>query len=234
MTIPEPFRQSPANVPDLPDLNSTDSFRHQSRHALISTDTGGELPPPDATGTAVHNPTNRGAALHILFVCTGNICRSPTAERLAAAYCARTGIAGVTTTSAGTRAMVAHPIHVDAALTLANLGGDPSKFAARRLTPKVAAAADLVLTMTRAHRTSVLEVAPHKLHRTFTLVEAARLITEYGAQQIDALANLRSQLAGDAPLDIPDPIGQSPDVFVAVSQQIAELLPPVLELCRPE
>lgn len=34
--------------------------------------------------------------------------------------------------------------------------------------------------------------------------------------------------------DIPDPIGQSPDVFAAVGQQIADLLPPVLELCRPE
>lgn len=88
--------------------------------------------------------------------------------------------------------------------------------------------------MTRAHRTSVLEVAPHKLHRTFTLVEAARLITECGAQQIDALANMRSLLPGDDLLDIPDPIGQSPQVFSAVGQQIAELLPPVLELCRPE
>lgn len=172
--------------------------------------------------------------LQVLFVCTGNICRSPTAERLATAYCTRTGITGLTASSAGTRAVVAHAIHSDAAATLVNLGGDSSNFAARRLTRKVAATADLVLTMTRAHRTSVLEVAPHKLHQTFTLVEAARLVTECGAQQIDALANLRSQLAGDELLDIPDPIGQSPDVFAAVGQQIADLLPPVLELCRPE
>lgn len=167
-------------------------------------------------------------------MCTGNICRSPTAERLATAYCSRTGITGLTASSAGTHAVVAHPIHHDAAATLCDLGGDSSNFAARRLTRKVASTADLVLTMTRAHRTSVLEVAPHKLHRTFTLVEAARLITECGAQQIDALANMRSLLPGDDLLDIPDPIGQSPQVFSAVGQQIAELLPPVLELCRPE
>lgn len=172
--------------------------------------------------------------LQVLFVCTGNICRSPTAERLATAYCTRTGINGLTASSAGTRAVVAHAIHHDAAATLVNLGGDSSNFAARRLTRKVAATADLILTMTRAHRTSVLEVAPHKLHQTFTLVEAARLVTDCGAQQIDALANLRSQLAGDEVLDILDPIGQGPDVFAAVGQQIADLLPPVLELCRPE
>lgn len=87
--------------------------------------------------------------------------------------------------------------------------------------------------MTRAHRASVLEVAPHKLHRTFTLIEAARLVSEYGAHQIDALANLRPQLGSHDILDIPDPIGQSPEVFSVVGHQIAELLPPVLELCRP-
>ena len=129
--------------------------------------------------------------------------------------------------------MVAHPIHRDAQPVLEKLGGDASNFAARRLTPKVAATADLVLTMTRAHRDSVLEVAPNKLHRTFTLVEAARLVSECGAQSIDALANLRSRLSEHNSLDIPDPIGQSPEVFAAVGAQIAELLPPVLELCRP-
>lgn len=166
-------------------------------------------------------------------MCTGNICRSPTAERLTTAYCATTNLTNLTTSSAGTRAVVAHPIHQDAARTLEALGGDSANFAARRLTQKVAGPADLVLVMTRAHRTSVLEVAPHKLHRTFTLVEAARLITKFGAQQIDALANLRSHVAADESLDIPDPIGQSPEVFAAVGRQIAELLPPVLELCRP-
>lgn len=142
-------------------------------------------------------------------------------------------IAGFTASSAGTRALVAHPIHRDAAATLKELGGDSSNFAARRLTRKVAGTADLVLTMTMAHRASVLEVAPHKLHSTFTLIEAARLVTEYGAHQIDALANLRPQLGSRDILDIPDPIGQSPEVFSEVGHQIAELLPPVLELCRP-
>lgn len=88
--------------------------------------------------------------------------------------------------------------------------------------------------MTRAHRDSVLELAPHKLHRTFTLLEAARLVADCGAQHIDALANFRSRLAEHDLMDIPDPVGQSSEVFAAVGQQIADLLPPVLELCRPE
>jgi protein-tyrosine phosphatase len=86
--------------------------------------------------------------------------------------------------------------------------------------------------MTRAHRDTVLEVAPHKLHRTFTLSEAARLASEYEAQTVADLAALRPQLAAHERSDIPDPIGQSAEVFAAIGAQIADLLPPILELCR--
>lgn len=135
--------------------------------------------------------------------------------------------------SAGTSAVVGHPIHRDAEPVLIDLGGDPSNFAARRLTAKIASNADLVLTMTTAHRDQVLELAPRLLKRTFSLPEAARLVVTLGAQTIADLANLRPLLTADDVLDIRDPIGRSPEVFAAVGAQIAELLPPVLELCRP-
>lgn len=129
--------------------------------------------------------------------------------------------------------MIAHPVHRNAEPVLVRLGGDPSAFAARHLTAKIASGADLVLTMTRAHRDDVLRVAPQKLNRTFTLCEAARLATALGARTVADLANLRPQLAAGELLDIRDPIGHSPEVFEEVGAQIAELLPPVLELCRP-
>lgn len=171
--------------------------------------------------------------LHVLFVCTGNICRSPTAERLAAAYAAAQAIPKFTATSAGTRAMIGHSIHPDAAQTLHGLGGDPAGFAARQLSAKIASAADLILAMTRTHRDAVLELAPHRLNRTFTLAEASRLVTELDAQSLAELAMLRPRLAKNLTMDIEDPIGQSPKVFETIGVQIAGLLPPVLELCRP-
>ena len=167
--------------------------------------------------------------MHVLFVCTGNICRSPTAERLVAAYRS----SDVKSSSAGIRAVIGHPIHPEAVPVLRKLGGDPSEFAARQLTPKIASAADLILTMTRAHRDQVLELAPHRLHRTFTLSEAARLVSVHGAKNVADLAALRPHLVAKELLDIPDPIGQPPEVFSEVGKQIAELLPPILELCRP-
>jgi protein-tyrosine phosphatase len=180
-----------------------------------------------------HRPaSNEESALHVLFVCTGNICRSPTAERLAAAYAARIQLADFTASSAGTRAMVAHPIHRDAALVLEKLGGDVSGFAARRLTPKIASDADLVLTMTTAHRDVVLELAPRQLHKTFTLIEASRLVSEGSARTVADMAALRSHFAAHDPSDVTDPIGQSAEVFATVGSMIADLLPPVLELCR--
>lgn len=171
-------------------------------------------------------------ALHLLFVCTGNICRSPTAERLAARYDARLHIPDLTVSSAGTRAVIAHPVHRDAAVVIEKLGGQVSDFAARQLTLKIASSADLIVTMTRAHRDAVLELAPTKLRQTFTLSEIARLASQRNARTIEDLAVLRPQLDPQQMPDICDPIGQDAEVFLRVGRQIADLLPPVLELLR--
>jgi len=171
-------------------------------------------------------------ALHVLFVCTGNICRSPTAERLAAGYGDQFQHTNWTASSAGTHAVISHPIHREAALVLEELGGDPHDFAARQLTPRIAAGADLILTMTRAHRDDVLSLAPQRLNRTFTLSEAARLASEFDAHDVVDLAALRSHVVADDSLDIADPIGMSADVFRTIGRRIAELLPPVVQLCR--
>jgi protein-tyrosine phosphatase len=86
--------------------------------------------------------------------------------------------------------------------------------------------------MTRAHRDAVLELAPYRLHRTFTLCEAARLVSECDARDVDDLAALRAQLAADETQDIPDPIGRGPEYYATIGSQIADLLPPILKLCR--
>lgn len=115
---------------------------------------------------------------------------------------------------------------------LVALGGDATNFAARRLTAKIATGADLILTMTRTHRDAVLEVAPQRLRCTFTLLEAARLVTEQNARSVADLANFRPHLDDNNSIDIADPIGQSSEVFAAIGDQIAAALPPIVELCR--
>jgi protein-tyrosine phosphatase len=174
----------------------------------------------------------RELAMRILFVCTGNVCRSPMAERLAISYGAQCHFQDFNVSSAGTHALIGRPIDPRAARSLEKLGGDTSNFAARKLTPTIAADADLVLCMTTAHRDDVLALAPHQLHRTFTLWEAARLVSEGKARNVGDLAAFRARFAAHGLSDIPDPMGRDEEFFAMVGAQIADLLPPVLELCR--
>ncbi len=154
------------------------------------------------------------------------------AERLASAYGVSLGIRDLRTGSAGTRAVVDHPIHNEAAVVIRCLGGDASNFEARRLTPRIASDADLILTMTAAHRDIVLELAPQLFGRTFTLAEAALIASRPDAQSIGDLRKLRPHLQKQRLRDVPDPIGQSSEIFSSVGAQIAEYLLPILELCR--
>lgn len=88
-----------------------------------------------------------------------------------------------------------------------------------------------MLAMTRAHRDTVLGIAPRLLKRTFTLAEAAAIASLEEAETIADLPLLRPRTATQSLVDVPDPIGQDAEVFRAVGAQIASLLPPVMQLC---
>lgn len=106
----------------------------------------------------------------VLLVCTGNVCRSPAAEYLLRE---RLGTDDVAVLSAGTRALVGHPVHPPMARLLEEEGLAPEAFVARQLTAEGVRRADLVLAMTREHRSAVAALAPQALRRTLLLTEAA-------------------------------------------------------------
>ncbi|MGY1856600.1 arsenate reductase/protein-tyrosine-phosphatase family protein [Modestobacter sp. SYSU DS0290] len=185
------------------------------------------------------------AVFSVLFVCTGNICRSALAERLARAYLTEAlgdGAAAVSVASAGTQAVVGSGVHPDSALVLAGLGGDPTGFTARQLRDDMAAGADLVLTLTRTHRRAALQLAPRALSRTFTLREAADLAelvdpdvelpgdthAERCRALVTALAAARSRRSSSDRDDIADPIGRPLEFHQQVGEEIAQALLPLL------
>ncbi|MCK0090474.1 protein tyrosine phosphatase [Rhodococcus sp. F64268] len=171
--------------------------------------------------------------MRIFFVCTGNVCRSPTAERLTSAYAAEAGRADLTAHSGGTRAMVGYGMEPTAALVLQQLGGDPEGFTAQRITPALAEDSDMVITMSERQRNKVVEVAPRMMRVTFTLKEAARLMEASSATTVAELAAARAQHnAEPGPEDITDPMGQDEETFVAVGSEIADLLLPLLARIR--
>jgi protein-tyrosine phosphatase len=81
----------------------------------------------------------------------------------------------VVVASAGTAALVGHPIDPPSARALDRLGIDGSGHRGRQYRPSMAARAHLVLTAARAHRDQVLTDVPGALRRTFTMREFARL-----------------------------------------------------------
>jgi protein-tyrosine-phosphatase len=184
-------------------------------------------------------------AFTVLLVCTGNICRSALAERLARAYLDEAlGEAAdeIGLISAGTRAVVGSEMHPDSALVLTGFGAQPGAFRAQQLTEVHPALADLTLTMTRGHRRDVLALAPRAMARTFTLREAAALLglvpdgaplngdtlPDRARGLVAALASARSRRPGAGDDDVRDPIGQPLEVHEEVGEMIVEALLPLL------
>lgn len=94
---------------------------------------------------------------HVLFVCTGNICRSPLAESLLERALKDRGLE-VEVTSAGTGAWDGAPASEGAYLVGLERGLDLSGHRARLLTRELVDEADLILTMARHHRARVDEL----------------------------------------------------------------------------
>ncbi len=186
--------------------------------------------------------------MRILFICTGNVCRSAVAERLATTW-AREKLEhspeadAVQIDSAGLSAIAGRPMDPDTAAALIELGGDPTGFRSREFTPEMAADADLVLTMTRDQRRTVLEATPRGLRRTFTLTEAADLLQradltglsllplaararELG-RRLDAARACRVPASSD---DIADPIGQRAEMHQEVAELVATALRPLADV----
>lgn len=110
----------------------------------------------------------------ILVVCTGNVCRSPLAERLLANHLR--DIPEITVSSAGTHALVDQPMF-NVTRQLASSYGleDADSHRARQMAETHLESSDLILTMTRDQRRAVVELSPRVVRRTFTLREFARL-----------------------------------------------------------
>lgn len=96
--------------------------------------------------------------MNVLFVCTGNTCRSPLAESLAKAIAARRGIADFSVSSAGTNAWDGSPASDGALLVGLERQLDMGSHRSRKLTRDMVAAADLVLVMSTAHLETVRQL----------------------------------------------------------------------------
>lgn len=131
----------------------------------------------------------------ILFVCTGNTCRSPLAQAIARELVAEGPIPTIVE-SAGVAAASGAPATPDAIEAGDDLGLDLSGHHAQQVDRAMVRAADAIFAMTRSHAAALLQLVP------------------------DAPVQTLDRTGGD----VPDPIGQGLDVYRATADRLRTLI----------
>lgn len=133
----------------------------------------------------------------VLFICTGNTCRSPMAEGLA-----RKLFDGVAFASRGTAACGGNPPSPYAALTMmTQYGVDINGHKSKPLTKNDVEAAELLVAMTDSHKVYISGLYPAAMDKTFLL----------------------SELAGES-FDIDDPISGGLSEYARCAEEIKDCL----------
>ena len=105
----------------------------------------------------------------VLFVCTGNSCRSPMARGIAAARLPGCRQGEVAFSSAGTAAYDGMRAAENAVLVLKEIGIDISRHRARLLTGEMVESSALVVAMTRRHKEEILRISPGSAGKVIVL-----------------------------------------------------------------
>jgi protein-tyrosine-phosphatase len=167
----------------------------------------------------------------VLFVCTGNICRSPTAEAIARRELARYRGVPLRVSSAGSHALEGNPAASRSLLAAAARGAALETHHARELTRRRVRAADLILCMAAEHRPFVLSYDRSAARRTFVLAAFARAAAqwEWLARSPGELVALAAEHARDLPGDdVDDPLGHPQEAYAACAERLDALVTPVV------
>jgi protein-tyrosine phosphatase len=161
----------------------------------------------------------------VLFVCLGNVCRSPYAELLLRQRLADLGAASrFDVASSGLMAEVGRPMHRRMGERLVGAGASPDGFAARQFTNALVPPVGLVLALTKDIRSRVLGEVPGALRRTFTVLEFAVLATGAPSgmtpRELVLDCGDRRSTAALEDFDVEDPIHAPDEVVVRVSETL--------------
>jgi protein-tyrosine-phosphatase len=166
----------------------------------------------------------------MLFVCTGNICRSPTAEGFAREMVADAA-APIGVSSAGIVGWEGSPAARESVQAAAECGIDISRHIAQRLEERHVRDAGVIVCMAAEHRDAVTRLVPDAAGKTFTLKELVRLLeaspstpTWSFSERVASANELRTRgFEGDpSDEDVADPLGATMDSFRAVAWDLEE------------
>jgi protein-tyrosine phosphatase len=179
----------------------------------------------------------------VLFVCTGNVCRSPSAALLLLEQLGDAGRAEVTVHSAGTMDTDLSPPRPLVEEGRA-FGIDLADHVPRMIDPDMIEEADLVVALAREHLRETVVLVPPSFPRTFTLREIVRRGLEMGprasGEDLGAWlgrlheGRLRADLMGDSPADdVTDPMDGTPDDYRRMLTDVSALTQKLRNLAWP-
>ena len=115
--------------------------------------------------------TSKKKTKTILFVCTGNSCRSVMAEALLRKFLNEKGVDKINVISAGTLNIAGMKARSEAITVMRDEGIDISHHRSTPLSEELVSKADLILIMERHHRESILNIFPQADKKIFLLKE---------------------------------------------------------------
>ena len=180
-------------------------FEEQRCRSSPSTDL---ITPPFLCTLHLRFMADHSSSKTALFICTGNICRSPMAEGLFRQLLKERE--DIRVVSAGVNAMYGQPASIHTVEVLRRLGVDLTEFRSQPLTEDLVADATWIFVMTRSHLDTIHLLFPEAADKAF-------LVCEFDPA-------LSAKI-----LDIPDPIGLGIDAYERTRDILNRALPSVLK-----